>query len=159
MTEMFDPADDAGIIGLTSGPVRVSPVTESTFRPTLPITLPADGYVTRRFDPASGHAGIDIAGKVSTPIASVADGTVIFSGWTYYDGNMVIISHGSGYFSVYKHNQSNLVRQGAVIRRGETIALLGDTGKQSYGPHLHFELWKDGAPLDPAQYLFDFKDT
>ncbi len=157
--DVYDPAMDYGIMGLTSGPVRISPTVESTFRPTLPITLPADGYVTRRFDASGGHVGIDIAGKVNTPIAAAADGTVIFSGWTYHDGNMVIISHGGGYFSVYKHNQANIVRQGAIVRRGETIALLGNTGKQSYGPHLHFELWKDGVPLDPAYYLFDTKDT
>ena len=158
-SETYDPMTDYGIMGAGRGPIRISPTTELTFRPTLPITLPADGYVTRSYDATGGHVGIDIAGKVNTPIASVAPGTVIFSGWTYYDGNMLIISHGNGYFSVYKHNQSNLVRQGAVVRRGETIALLGDTGKQSYGPHLHFELWKDGVPLDPARYLFDFKDT
>jgi murein DD-endopeptidase MepM/ murein hydrolase activator NlpD len=157
--DYYDPTTEYGVMGLTTGPVRISSTVESTFRPTLPITLPADGYVTRRFDASGGHVGIDIAGKVNTPIAAVAEGTIIFSGWTYHDGNMIIISHGGGYFSVYKHNQANLVRQGAVVRRGETIALLGNTGKQSYGPHLHFELWKDGAPLDPAYYLFDMKDT
>jgi murein DD-endopeptidase MepM/ murein hydrolase activator NlpD len=156
---LHDPVMDYGIMGLSSGPAVFSASAGSSFRPTLPITLPADGYVTRRFDPGSGHIGIDIAGKINTPIASVAEGTVIFSGWTYHDGNMVIISHGGGYFSVYKHNQSNIVRQGAVVRRGEAIALLGNTGKQSYGPHLHFELWRDGIPLDPAYYMFDAHDT
>jgi len=159
ITGEYDPMNEFGIMGTARGPIRISPATETTFRPSMPLMLPADGYVTRRFDVNSGHVGIDIAGKVNTPIASVAAGTVIFSGWTYSDGNMVIISHGNGFFSVYKHNQSNLVRQGAVVRRGETIALLGDTGKQSFGPHLHFELWKDGVPLDPARYLFDFKDS
>ncbi len=157
--DLYYSADDYGILGLTTGPIRISPSIESRFRPTLPISLPADGYITRRFDMGGGHAGIDIAGKINTPIAAVADGTVLFSGWTYHDGNMVIISHGGGYFSVYKHNQSNLVRQGAIVRRGETIALLGNTGKQSFGPHLHFELWRDGVPLDPAYYLFDMKDS
>lgn len=158
-TDIYYSADDYGILGLTSGPIRISPSIESRFRPTLPISLPADGYISRRFDKASGHVGIDIAGKINTPIAAVADGTVLFSGWTYHDGNMVILSHGGGYFSVYKHNQSNIVRQGAIVRRGETIALLGNTGKQSYGPHLHFELWRDGVPLDPAYYLFNMNDT
>jgi murein DD-endopeptidase MepM/ murein hydrolase activator NlpD len=157
--DTFDASEDYGILGLTGGPVRVSSGVDARFRPTLPISLPADGYVTQRFDAGIGHVGIDIAGKLNTPISAVADGTVIFSGWTYHDGNMVIVSHGGGYFSVYKHNQSNLVRQGAVIRRGETIALLGNTGKHSYGPHLHFELWKDGMPLDPSFYLFDAKET
>lgn len=156
--EIYDSMLEYGILGLTTGPVRIAPTSEARFRPTLPITLPVDGYVTRTFDAGSGHVGIDIAGKMNTPIAAVADGTVIFSGWTYHDGNMVIISHGGGYFSVYKHNQSNIVQQGAVVRRGETIALLGNTGKHSYGPHLHFELWKDGVPLDPAYYLFEPKD-
>lgn len=157
--DVYYSADDFGIMGFTSGPIRMSPSIESRFRPTLPISLPADGYITRRFDVHGGHVGIDIAGKVNTPIATVADGTVLFSGWTYHDGNMIIISHGGGYFSVYKHNQSNVVRQGAVVRRGETIALLGNTGKQSFGPHLHFELWRDGVPLDPAYYLFEMKES
>jgi murein DD-endopeptidase MepM/ murein hydrolase activator NlpD len=156
--EEYDNVIDYGVLGLISGPVRVSPIIESRFRPTLPISLPADGYLTRGFDASRGHFGIDIAGKMNTPIAAVADGTVIFSGWTYYYGNMVILSHSGGYFSVYKHNQTNLVRQGAVVLRGETIALLGDTGKQSYGPHLHFELWRDSIPLDPSAYLFDLID-
>lgn len=153
--EEYDDAIDYGVLGLITGPVRVSPIIESRFRPTLPISLPAEGYLTRGFDASRGHFGIDIAGKLNTPIAAVADGTVLFSGWTYYDGNMVILSHSGGYFSVYKHNQTNLVRQGAVVTRGETIALLGDTGKRSYGPHLHFELWRDSVPLDPSTYLFD----
>lgn len=153
--EEYDNAVDYGVLGLITGPVRVSPIIESRFRPTLPISLPADGYLTRGFDASRGHFGIDIAGKVNTPIAAVADGTVLFSGWTYYDGNLVILAHSGGYFSVYKHNQTNLVRQGAVVLRSETIALLGNTGKRSYGPHLHFELWRDSIPLDPSSYLFD----
>jgi murein DD-endopeptidase MepM/ murein hydrolase activator NlpD len=150
---------DFGVSDVVSGSVRLDPPGTVTFRPTLPILLPADGYVTRRYDVERGHIGIDIAGKVNTPIGAVSDGTVIFSNWTYEDGNMVILSHGGGYFSVYKHNQTNLVRPGAFVRRGDTIALLGNTGKQSYGPHLHFELWKDGAPLDPSFYLFEIKDS
>jgi murein DD-endopeptidase MepM/ murein hydrolase activator NlpD len=142
-----------------SGPVQLDRDTDGIFRSRLPILLPADGYITQRYEVERGHIGIDIAGKVNTPIGAVLDGTVIFSNWTYQDGNMVILSHGSGYFSVYKHNQTNLVRTGALVRRGETIALLGNTGAQSYGPHLHFELWKDGIPLDPSFYLFDYKDT
>ncbi len=146
--------------GLTrlGDPVRMTTSPEPSFRPTLPIRLPADGYVTRRFDIDRAHFGMDIAGKVNTPIGAAADGTVIFSNWTFEDGNMVILSHGGGYFSVYKHNQANLIQPGAYVRRGETIALLGDTGKQSYGPHLHFELWKDGVPLDPSFYLFDVRE-
>jgi murein DD-endopeptidase MepM/ murein hydrolase activator NlpD len=146
-------------IDFLSGPVQLDRDTDVGSRPSLPMLLPADGYITRRYEVERGHIGIDIAGKVNTPIGAVSDGTVIFSNWTYQDGNMVILSHGSGYFSVYKHNQTNLVRPGALVRRGETIALLGNTGAQSYGPHLHFELWKDGVPLDPSFYLFDFKDT
>jgi murein DD-endopeptidase MepM/ murein hydrolase activator NlpD len=96
---------------------------------------------------------MDFAGKQGTPVYAAADGHVILSGWTYDDGNMVILSHGGGYLTVYKHNRSLLIGEHSVVRRGEPIALLGTSGKTSLGPHLHFEVWKDGIPQNPADYL------
>lgn len=119
----------------------------------LPLTMPVQGYVTQEFQPDQQHFGIDFAGKLGTPVYAAANGTVIFSGWTYEDGYMIMIAHGSGYRTTYKHNQSLLKTAGESVRRGEPIALLGNSGKTSYGPHLHFEVWKDGIPLDPRDVL------
>jgi murein DD-endopeptidase MepM/ murein hydrolase activator NlpD len=117
------------------------------------LTTPVEGYLTRGFDIQQYHYGIDIANKVSSPVVAAADGNVVFSGWTYDDGYEMMIAHEGGYVTVYKHNQSLLKTTGSYVKRGEMIALLGSTGKTSSGPHLHFEVWKDGTAYDPAQYL------
>jgi hypothetical protein len=119
----------------------------------FPIMSPTDGFVTQGFDPSRNHFGMDFAGKRGTPVYAAAEGHVVFSGWTYQDGNIIIIQHGGGFVTVYKHNQALLRSVQARVNRGEPIALLGTSGKTSLGPHLHFELWKDGVALDPNQYL------
>lgn len=123
------------------------------FRASFPIIVPAVGYVSRKYEAELGHNGIDYAGKVGSLIVAAADGYIVFSAYTVDDGNMIIVSHGGGYLTVYKHNESNLKSVGDFVQRGEPIALLGNTGRTSYGPHLHFELWKDGKPQDPNEYL------
>lgn len=119
----------------------------------LPLTLPVRGYITQEFDPEQQHFGIDFAGKEGSNIFAAADGSVIFAGWTYDDGYMIMLAHGNGYRTTYKHNQTLLKTPGAFVRRGEPIALLGNSGKTSYGPHLHFEVWKDGIPQNPKEFL------
>lgn len=119
----------------------------------LPISFPVEGYITRGFDLAGRHIGIDIAGKQGSPVSAVAEGNIIFSGWTYDDGQMVIISHAGGYLTFYKHNQMLLGSVGSRVKRGEPIALLGNSGKASLGPHLHFEVWKNSSPVDPSELL------
>ncbi len=123
------------------------------YRAAFPISAPVDGYITRTFQSEKLHFGIDYAGKRGTIITAAADGYVIFSNWTHEGGNIIILSHGGGYVTVYQHNQSLLKQQGDFVKRGTPIALLGDSGATSYGPHLHFELWKDGQPQNPAEYL------
>ncbi len=86
---------------------------------------------------------------------AAADGYVVFAGWTQDDGNTIIVSHAGGFLSFYKHNHSLLKAAGMFVRRGEPIAGLGNTGETSLGPHLHFEVWKDGSPKDPAVYLLN----
>jgi murein DD-endopeptidase MepM/ murein hydrolase activator NlpD len=134
----------------------VAASTTDLFRNNLPLRLPAKGYVTRGFQPSQGHFGIDIAGKQGSPVAAAADGFVVFAGWTYDAGNMIIIAHGGGYFTFYKHNQALLKAANSLVKRGEPIALLGNTGAMSHGPHLHFEVWKDGVALDPSDYVLNF---
>lgn len=126
------------------------------FRQTLPMRLPVNGYTTRGFEPARGHLGIDIAGKQGSPILAAADGYILFAGWTYDAGYMMIIAHGNGYFTFYKHNQSLLKAANTFVKHGEPIALLGNTGAMSHGPHLHFEVWKDGVARDPSEYVLNF---
>jgi murein DD-endopeptidase MepM/ murein hydrolase activator NlpD len=143
---------EASLAG-SGGVVQVSTVAGS-LKTSFPLSLPAQGFVTQGFNPARNHFGLDIAGRSETPVFAAGDGIVVFAGWTYDDGNMVIIAHGAGYLTMYKHNKALLKRARDGVRRGETIALLGTSGKTSLGPHLHFEVWKNGLPQDPADYLF-----
>ncbi|HLE31431.1 MAG TPA: M23 family metallopeptidase [Bacteroidota bacterium] len=122
----------------------------------FPAILPSEGYVTRGFSPVERHFGLDIAGKVGTPVNAAAEGYVVFAGWTTDEGYVVILSHANGFLSFYKHNQSLLKNASTFVKRGEPIALLGNSGKSSSGPHLHFEIWKDGTPVDPSSYLLNY---
>ena len=126
---------------------------EVSFSASFPIIAPAIGYVSKKFEASRGHLGMDYAAKIGSLIVSAADGFVVFTGYTIDDGYTVIISHGGGYLTMYKHNQSVLKSVGEMVRRGEPIALLGNSGRTSYGPHLHFELWKDGRAQNPNDYL------
>jgi murein DD-endopeptidase MepM/ murein hydrolase activator NlpD len=126
------------------------------FRQNLPLRFPATGYITRKFEPSFGHPGIDIAGRQGSPVVAAAEGYVLFAGWTYDAGYMMILAHEGGYFTYYKHNQSLLKSANTFVKRGEPIALLGNTGAKSQGPHLHFEVWKGGAPLDPSEYVLSY---
>jgi murein DD-endopeptidase MepM/ murein hydrolase activator NlpD len=119
----------------------------------LPLILPAEGYFSQMFDAGRSHYGMDIAARRGTPVVAPADGHVVFAGWTYEDGNLLILAHGRGYMTVYKHNQSLLRNAQEFVKRGEAIALLGTSGRTSQGPHLHFEVWRDGRPRDPRMYL------
>jgi murein DD-endopeptidase MepM/ murein hydrolase activator NlpD len=120
----------------------------------FPLVRPVEGFVSQGFDASRSHYGMDFAGKRGSLVCAAAEGRVIFAGWTYDDGNMLIVSHGGGYLTVYKHNQSLLAGMQAVVKRGEPIAMLGTSGKTSLGPHLHFEVWKDGRPQDPEGFFF-----
>jgi murein DD-endopeptidase MepM/ murein hydrolase activator NlpD len=131
-----------------------SPQGRRAVRPVqFPMTQPVDGFVTRGFSSDIDHFGVDFAGRLQSPVQASADGIVIFSGWTDEDGYVIIVAHSGGFVSVYKHNQSLLRAAGDAVRRGEMIALLGNTGRTSTGPHLHFEVWRDGVVQDPANYL------
>jgi murein DD-endopeptidase MepM/ murein hydrolase activator NlpD len=119
----------------------------------IPNHPPVRGYITRNFYPAASHNmpahhGVDIAAKEGSPVLAAADGLVLFADWTYRFGNLVLISHRSGYISIYGHNQVIFVHAGDRVQQGEPIALLGSSG-QSTAPHLHFEIWDDGSPVDP----------
>ena len=109
-----------------------------------------------RIDPFSGkkawHDGVDFAGKAGSNIVAVASGVVSWSGERYGYGKMVEVAHGDGVITRYAHNQENLVKVGDMVRRGDVVALMGSSGR-STGPHVHFEVHKNGRPVDPASYL------
>jgi murein DD-endopeptidase MepM/ murein hydrolase activator NlpD len=109
-----------------------------------------------RIDPFSGkkawHDGVDFAGKAGSNIVAVASGVVSWSGERYGYGKMVEVAHGDGVITRYAHNQENLVKVGDMVRRGDVVALMGNSGR-STGPHVHFEVHKNGRPVDPASYL------
>jgi murein DD-endopeptidase MepM/ murein hydrolase activator NlpD len=141
--------------GVTGGGFTTVSTETGMPRASFPLLRPVSGYQTQGFDPPRNHYGIDIAGQRGTPVHAAGDGVVVFSGWTYNDGNMMILAHGAGYLTVYKHTQSLLRNVLDGVRRGDPIALLGSSGRTSSGPHLHFEVWKNGIPQDPDDYLLN----
>lgn len=117
---------------------------------------PIKGNISQSFNDTNKHFAIDIVATTGTPVKSIEDGSVIFSGWTTETGYVIILEHGSGFISVYKHNGALLKQQGDFVKSGEVIATVGSTGELTTGPHLHFELWYNGYPVNPINYI-DFK--
>ena len=117
---------------------------------------PLTGTITDRFNLENKHFAIDIAVASGTPVKAVADGTVIFAGWTSNTGNVIILQHAAGFISVYKHNSVLHKQEGDMVKSGEVIAASGNTGEFSTGAHLHFELWNDEIPVNPENYI-DFE--
>jgi len=114
---------------------------------------PLKGIITNEFNPAQKHFGVDIVSKQNEAVKSVLDGTVIFGNWTLETGYVIIIQHSQNIISVYKHNSVILKKAGEYVRAGEPIAIVGETGELITGPHLHFELWNDGTPVNPKDYI------
>ena len=117
---------------------------------------PIKGEITQNFNYNENHFAIDIAADIGTPVKSVLDGKIIFSEWSLETGYVVVIDHGENIISVYKHNSKILKEQNDFVQAGEVIAYSGNQGNLSTGPHLHFELWKNGTPIDPEP-LLNFK--
>lgn len=132
---------------------RYSVFEQATKNTDIVFTTPIRGQVTQAYDDQEKHFAIDIAVDQDTPVKSVADGTVIFNGFTADTGYVIIIEHAQGFTSVYKHNASLYKQQGDLVKNGEVIASAGSTGTFSTGPHLHFELWNDGYAVNPANYI------
>ncbi len=120
---------------------------------TLLFFVPLKGVVTNDFDPATQHFGVDIVANENEAIKSVLDGTVIFCDWTVETGYVIAIQHPQNIVSVYKHNSALLKRQGDMVKAGDPIAIIGESGELKSGPHLHFELWSEGTPLNPKDYI------
>lgn len=114
---------------------------------------PVKGMVTNKFNAGSNHFGVDLVSSPNSFILSVMNGTVVFAGWTLETGNVIYIQHPNNLVSVYKHNESLLKKIGDIVSAGEAIAIIGNSGELSTGPHLHFELWYKGVAIDPELYI------
>lgn len=129
---------------------------QPTFDGSILLYAPLTGTISQQFDPDRKHFAIDIVAPRDTPVKAVANGRVVFSEWTAATGYVIILEHKQDLISAYKHNGTLLREQGAIVRAGEVIATVGNTGELTTGPHLHFELWKDGNPVNPLNYI-DFE--
>ena len=114
---------------------------------------PIEGIITSGFDKVTNHFAVDIAAASNTPVKTCYEGTVIFADWTSETGNIIIVQHENNLLSAYKHNSALLKEVGEFVRSGEAIAIIGNSGENSTGPHLHFELWFEGAPIDPQNFI------
>ncbi len=137
--------------------VGVSPEDPESFEP-QPMSQffffpPLNGIITSHFNAAQRHFGIDIVADEGEPIKATLDGTVIFSTWTLATGYTIGIQHANNLISVYKHNSNLLKEEGSFVKAGEAIAIIGESGTLSTGTHLHFELWFNGNPINPLDYI------
>lgn len=121
--------------------------------PDFPVHFPIQGTVTRGYEPENQHFGLDIAAKVQEPVINIADGTVINSSWTINNGYVISIQHNEGLVTTFKHLSKLNKREGDLVLKGEILGEVGNTGILSTGPHLHFEIWKNGVPQNPEVYL------
>jgi murein DD-endopeptidase MepM/ murein hydrolase activator NlpD len=115
---------------------------------------PIKGTVSNTFNAAEEHFGVDIsASNDNEPVRATLEGTVISAGWTINDGYVIQVQHSNNIISIYKHNAALLKKTGDYVKAGDPIAIVGNSGEQIAGPHLHFELWYNGAALDPQEYM------
>ncbi len=164
------PTDIAGRLGesaLISEPATEAQQGASANQPkALPVGLPGDlpierilfippvsGEISAHFNPPKGHYGVDIAAPRNTAVKAAADGVVISAGYTVETGYSITIQHPHNVVTLYKHNSVLLKKAGTPVKAGEAIALIGNSGVESSGPHLHFELWYRGQPLNPVDYV------
>lgn len=114
---------------------------------------PVKGTITNFYDPINKHFGVDIVAGENEPVLATLDGTVIFSDWTTQTGYVIAIQHRHDFISIYKHNAVLLKKQGDFVVAGEAIAIVGESGEISTGPHLHFEVWYQGKSMNPSNFL------
>ena len=114
---------------------------------------PVDGLITEGFNKKIGHFGVDVVSKKGAFISSIDDGMVLFSSWTHEFGYVLVVKHQNSFISFYKHNSEVFKSKGDYVKSGETIAIIGNSGKYSTGPHLHFELWKGSSAVNPVNYI------
>ena len=114
---------------------------------------PVNGSISENYNPETKHFAVDVVTAKNSPVKAAADGTVIFAGWTTDTGHVIVLIHPNNLISVYKHNASLSKEQGELVKAGEVIATVGNSGELTTGPHLHFELWSDGYPINPTNFI------
>lgn len=126
---------------------------KSEVLPELLLFPPIKGEITNKMNISSGHYGVDIIAPKNEAVSSILNGTIIYHNWSPTDGHVVHIQHKKNLISIYKHNSEILKEIGDFVESGEPIAIVGNSGEHSTGPHLHFELWHNGYPLDPEIFI------
>ena len=126
---------------------------DDTFISNIHFFKPVEGVVSSKFNLNNNHFGIDIVAAPNEVVKSTLDGTVIISAWTIETGYVIQIQHVANIISAYKHNSRPLIKQGDRVKAGDAIAIVGNSGELTSGPHLHFELWQNGTPVNPEDYI------
>lgn len=126
---------------------------KSEVLPELLLFPPIKGEITNKMNISSGHFGVDIIAPKNEAVSSILNGTIIYHNWSPTDGHVVHIQHKKNLISIYKHNSEILKEIGDFVESGEPVAIVGNSGEHSTGPHLHFELWHNGYPLDPEIFI------
>lgn len=114
---------------------------------------PINGIISSPYNPRDEHYGVDVVAKSNEPVKCVADGTVLFASWTQDTGYVAAVQHRNNIVSIYKHNSALLKKVGNFVSAGEILAIIGNTGDLTTGPHLHFELWYNGNPVNPQEFV------
>ncbi len=143
--------EESDLAEITALPIAVS--SNSYELRDIYLLSPMDGIVTDVFNPKEDHYGVDMVAQKNEPIRSVADGVVIMSSWTLDGGYVIAIQHPGNLISVYKHNSELFKNVGNFVAAGEVVATIGNTGELTTGPHLHLELWHNGNPVNPQEYI------
>ena len=134
--------------------IGVLPGNESTdFLHEIFFFSPISGIVSSKYNAKKEHFGVDVVSKKNEPVKCIADGTVIFSDWTQETGNVIAVQHRDNLISVYKHNSGLLKKVGNFVNAGDIISIIGNTGELTDGPHLHFEVWYNGNPVNPEEFV------
>lgn len=133
--------------------LNTQPVSEELSISEIHFFKPIDGIITSKFNMATNHFGIDIVVKPNEVVKSILEGTVIMASWTVETGYVIQIQHSANILSVYKHNANLLKKAGDRIKAGDAIAIVGNSGELTTGPHLHFEIWQNGKAVNPEDYI------
>jgi len=114
---------------------------------------PVKGMVTATFDAKESHFGVDVVAPANEPVKACLDGTIISSNWTLDGGYELDIQHANNIISIYKHNSKILKKTGSFVKAGEVVSIIGNSGEKTTGPHLHFEVWKNGVAMNPTDFI------
>lgn len=151
VNERISQLDLARVDSLSQSTVNRNSVTRNLEQ--LVLVPPLRGSVSADYDLASGHLGVDILAPKDSPVVATSDGVIIQADWTLETGNTIAIQHSGNLISFYKHNSALLKKTGEIVTAGEAIAIIGNSGTLSDGPHLHFEVWYNGHAVDPGSLI------